>query len=120
MPEQRFWRPALGSPVSRQPYCRTARRKNSRKSFSAPAATIEPSNRDSPGEVDVNPCALRRNFLPFLGSPRQTNRDRLLPAGHLLSAPAALQRALLSLEHRMLDILRCALRFLRHCWYAVL
>jgi hypothetical protein len=57
---------------------------------------------------------LARNLAA--GSTRlgQTDRDRLLAAGHLLAGPPALQRPALPLVHGLLDLLRRLLAVSRH------
>src|SRR5262249_8886356 len=48
-------------------------------------------------------CAARWNLRALLARLRETDRDGLLPAGHLAAAPAAPQRASLLATHRRCD-----------------
>src|SRR5439155_17425693 len=58
---------------------------------------------------------LPRNFCPGLPRFRQSDRDGLLPARHLLAGAATLERSLLSLVHRPLNFLSGRLTVLCHC-----
>ena len=49
---------------------------------------------------------LGRHLAAFLARLGEADRDRLLLAGHLLAGAAALQRSLLALVHRLLDLVR--------------
>src|SRR5205085_3195297 len=56
------------------------------------------------------PALALRDFLAFLARLGETDRDRLFPAGHFLSAAAALERPALALVHRAFDFLGGAFR----------
>src|SRR5689334_15810744 len=79
----------------------------------APWISVKPGQ-SREGPMSALAALPGRDLLAFLAGLGQADRDRLLPARHLLAAPAALQRALLALVHGTLDVLGCAPGFLGH------
>ena len=82
------------------------------RSSSPPSSSRRSSSRCLPGRALLGRALLRgallrrRHLVAFAARLGQADRDRLLLARHLLAGAAALQRAVLALVHRFVDLVR--------------